>query len=257
MNCFLHGNGSGTASLNFRVLGGATQPENPRENDIWVQTDTAFFSWAFSATEPAGTEGAVWISVGMESQVAFSAVKKNTLWVYPVEVKEYRFGGWEARNACCFQNGRWVVFSQVVTDVRLFDQGDPCEGITGGWGVIGRGEVKADSLSLYVYHDANGAQVYTQRAVKLTDFSKLRVVLSGSTVGIYVGVMSSAPDMANQSFVSNRDKCASRMTIAAGTLTQELDISGLSGEYYVWAGRGGSSVVTDNVAYITEVILMK
>ena len=42
----------GGAGLNFKVVGGTTQPSNPKENTIWVETDTKIAGWNFSATEP-------------------------------------------------------------------------------------------------------------------------------------------------------------------------------------------------------------
>lgn len=113
----------GLSSLNFRVLGGTDQPENPRENDIWVQTDTAISGWEISAVEPSGAEGAVWISIGMESQVAFNAVKKNVLAVYPVWAKMYSGGSWEDVDAHLYRNGAWMRFSEVITAVYIIQNG--------------------------------------------------------------------------------------------------------------------------------------
>lgn len=48
---FKHG-GSGGSELAFRVLAGLEQPASPRENDIWVDTDTAVTGWHFDADEP-------------------------------------------------------------------------------------------------------------------------------------------------------------------------------------------------------------
>ena len=42
----------GGANLNFKVVGGTTAPSDPKENTIWVNTDTAIHAWDFSATEP-------------------------------------------------------------------------------------------------------------------------------------------------------------------------------------------------------------
>ena len=41
----------GGAPLNFKVVGG-TKPSNPKENTIWVNTDTAITGWHFGAEEP-------------------------------------------------------------------------------------------------------------------------------------------------------------------------------------------------------------
>jgi len=40
-------------ALNFEVVGNP-QPENPKENTIWVNTDTEITSWYFGANEPVG-----------------------------------------------------------------------------------------------------------------------------------------------------------------------------------------------------------
>lgn len=40
------------ASLNFEIVGGTTQPTNPTENMIWINTDTEITSYIFSATKP-------------------------------------------------------------------------------------------------------------------------------------------------------------------------------------------------------------
>lgn len=44
--------GGGAAGLNFRVIGGTTQPSNPKKNDIWVNTGTDISSYDFSAEMP-------------------------------------------------------------------------------------------------------------------------------------------------------------------------------------------------------------
>lgn len=48
---FKHGAGGG-ASLNFKVVGGTTEPVSPKENTIWVNTDQKITSWHFGAEEP-------------------------------------------------------------------------------------------------------------------------------------------------------------------------------------------------------------
>lgn len=45
-------NVGGGDNLNFKIVGGTAQPSNPKENTIWVNTNTAIHAWDFSATEP-------------------------------------------------------------------------------------------------------------------------------------------------------------------------------------------------------------
>ena len=106
-NVILNLGGSGGASLNFKVVGNP-QPEAPGENTIWVDTDS-ITSWVISATAPENPEdGMVWISTGASSTVAFNALKKNNITVYPIFTQQYVSGAWVDKAAKSYQNGEWV-----------------------------------------------------------------------------------------------------------------------------------------------------
>lgn len=101
-------NTSGGTSLNFKVVGGTSQPTSARENTIWVNTSTAITSWAFSTTEPGSpAAGMVWISTGISSSMEFNALKKNAIQVYPAFAKQHVGGQWVKREAQCYQDGEW------------------------------------------------------------------------------------------------------------------------------------------------------
>ena len=100
--------GGGGADLNFKVVNGTTAPSNPSENTIWVNTSTSIASWVFSATQPAGSSGMVWICTDTESTAPFNALKKNNITVYPVSAKQYTGGAWVEKTAKTYQNGGWV-----------------------------------------------------------------------------------------------------------------------------------------------------
>ena len=118
------GGGGGGGGLNFRVIGSTIQPTSAKENDVWVNTSTKIESWIFSATEPESpAAGMVWIEVGTSSDVEFNALKKNSITVYPVWVRQYVDGAFADRNAHIFQNGEWVQFSEVITTVYLIQNG--------------------------------------------------------------------------------------------------------------------------------------
>ena len=100
--------GGGDGGLNFSVVGGTSQPEIPKENTIWVNTDSEITGWAFSATEPGSpVEGMVWISTGLSSPVEFNALKKNWIWIYPISAKQYISGAWVPVTAQTYQDGAW------------------------------------------------------------------------------------------------------------------------------------------------------
>lgn len=49
---FKHGGGGAGAGLNFKIVGGTTEPANPSENMIWVNTDAEITEWVISAINP-------------------------------------------------------------------------------------------------------------------------------------------------------------------------------------------------------------
>lgn len=127
------GGGSG-AALNFNVVTYNTEEEllaaTPSENTIGVITDTPMTSWTFSATEPnPAVPGMVWIFTSEYSVVEFNALKKNSLQVYPIFVKQYVGGSWIDKTAKSWQGGKWVDW----WNGELYWNGNEYEGITGGW----------------------------------------------------------------------------------------------------------------------------
>jgi hypothetical protein len=126
---FKHGAGGGGASLNFKVVGGTTEPASPKENTIWVNTDAEITSWAFSAAQPENpSEGMAWISTTTSSPTKFNALKKNSIQVYPLSAKQYASGAWVDKEAKIYQDGAWVDWLMY-----LYNMGDECKALTGGW----------------------------------------------------------------------------------------------------------------------------
>lgn len=122
--------GGGGGGLNFKVVGGTTAPNNPKENTIWINTDADITSWVFSVTEPTGKDGMVWISTGTSSPVEFNALKKNGIVVCPISATQYISGTWVEKTAKSYQNGKWVDWIRY-----LYDKGNEFIDITGGWDV--------------------------------------------------------------------------------------------------------------------------
>lgn len=103
---FKAGVGGGVA-LNFKVVGNP-QPEAPRENTIWVNTDVPIGVWYFSATQPENmAEGEVWFRTGTSSSTAFNALKKQNIMVYPLQAQQYINGALVDVTAKIYQDGAW------------------------------------------------------------------------------------------------------------------------------------------------------
>lgn len=109
----LHGfGGSGSITdLNFEIVGGTTTPSNPKENMIWINTDVKITNYDFNINEPENpVQGMVWIftSTGTSTQIAFDAIKKNSIHIYPISARQYISDAWVDKTASIYQNEEWV-----------------------------------------------------------------------------------------------------------------------------------------------------
>lgn len=85
--------GGGT-SLNYSVVGGTTEPTSPKENMIWVNTETEITSHVFSATEPVSvevTQLGVYIAADTGVVTTPSASTCYTSYIKCVSGHEYNF----------------------------------------------------------------------------------------------------------------------------------------------------------------------
>lgn len=109
--------------LNFRVTGGTSPPENPRENTIWVNTGTPVSAWSFRLDVPENpAEGMVHFSTGARAAAAFDALKKNELYVYPTGCTQYVGGVWQYREFKVFRNGSWQSSQLVLYKAGQFSE---------------------------------------------------------------------------------------------------------------------------------------
>lgn len=121
--------GAGGAALNFKVIGGTSQPSNPTENTIWINTSTAITGYYFQVEQPVNMQqGEIWISTGTDSQIAFNALMKNSIKVYPISAKQYVSGSLTDMTAVIYQGGKWASWLTY-----LYKEGDECTDVTGGW----------------------------------------------------------------------------------------------------------------------------
>lgn len=247
-------NSGGTgAGLNFKVVGGTTEPVSPSENTIWVDTDVDISEWILSASEPdAPREGSLWLILGTSSRVAFNALKKNTLMVYPLAAKQYVDGAWVGVTARSMINGEWV---EWIADTYLFVNGDTCDGITGGWTGIQGGVVQDDVL----YLGCNGlavGHVWTNQAVDVSGYSQLKITISETNDTVTAGLLVDAPTSDNY----GNDNEGNALALASTTgNTLICDVSALSGKYYVWITRasGGGAAETHSAAIATVELVVQ
>ena len=126
----LHGQNGGGIKLPFRVIGGTTQPSNPKDGDIWVKTSVpimrtefangtwasggvglVFLAGTLGGSNPTGTNTTVW------------AINKNTgtdkyilkLTLTGCKQVQGSKGNWVSLDAYRYYGGTWVQFSTAFT----------------------------------------------------------------------------------------------------------------------------------------------
>ena len=244
-NVPLHGFGGGGAGLNFKVIACASAedlPDSARENTIAVITETAINGYIFSSTEPtAPAEGMVWFLTGTGSRVAFSASKKNPVMVYPLSAKQYVGGAWVNLSAMSYQNGQWVDWVQPF---YLFQSGT--------------GEVVPISISkdtnqkctqtaeklTFSYSATSyiGLAVCTEEAYDLTPYSTLcleHAITNYGTCRFAVWTQFVEHDTA----LAEYRIAEKNVTVSEERIVEKLDISSISGEYYL--GFSGGKLAGD------------
>lgn len=107
--------GGGGGGLNLKVVGGTTQPTNPRENTIWVNTTTAITGYVLSPTQPqTGTEGLVWLKTA-DTGVEINVGRKNAVLLHLAGGMLYTGGKWDSVDAWAYINSAWKRFATKLT----------------------------------------------------------------------------------------------------------------------------------------------
>lgn len=147
--CYLYGQ-TGGGGEKIKALSGTTAPDTAGENALWVQTETPVTDYVFSPVQPeSAAEGTVWLRTIGEG-VNFILDKKQKL----------RFN---IESACQYVNGEWISVDISLYDgtgwekltsrrLYLFENGDVCTDVTGGWEIRNQSKSNAhlESDSMYI-----------------------------------------------------------------------------------------------------------
>ena len=227
-------NMTGGAGLKLKVVGGTAAPASPKENTVWVSTDTEIRSYAFSATEPENpTEGMVWFTTGLSSSATMNVDKKNTVMLYPLSCKQYISGAWVTKTAKTYQGGAWKEWS-----LYFYNEGDKCEDVTGGWATVAKGldaeypdfaaapSVSYNAGNVKISQQGNKAGLwYTKNKISLTGRKKLTVKTTGYSSDAPNSAISLRLRTGLSGYVYD-ETVASQWTEANGTFS--IDLSALS-----------------------------
>ena len=244
--------GGGGANLNFQVVGGTTEPTNPKENTIWINTSEEIQKFVFSPATPIDTvEGLAWIKTGTSGEIVVNALKQDAIMLYLNACKQYRVDNYVGRIASIYQNGEWKQFS-TDWDKYYFKNGDQCTDITGGWTSDGytygsyamRAGTIGDKITISTTEAVSASVVGTVNAVDITDISKLYVTVDSLTSGYTSGYIKVCTD-------KSATVSAKETTLSVGTV--ELDVSDITGEHYICIVTVGGNTIPNTEVVISAI----
>lgn len=239
--------GGGGGGLNLKVVGGTTQPTNPRANTIWVNTATAITGYVLSPTQPqTDTEGLVWLKTA-DTGVEINVGKKNAVLLHLASGMLYTGGKWASVDAWAYINSAWKQFS-IAFDGRLYDNGDQCTDVTGGWGATGYKRVTSSGQVVEAYAGTLKSDcMYVNSNGKIQMFGTANpILLDGlKTLTVDWKVLGCYKDASTALQLEIQREKKHGHTVAIATLgsgktvkrlTSTLDVSGLSGYAYIVVG---------------------
>lgn len=262
MGNIMSGRGGGAGGgLNFKVVGGTTQPTG-KENLIWVKTSATITGYMFSGAKPtSAASGTVLIQTAATSNAAFNALKKNTLMVYPDSVSQYVNGAWEKRDAWIYQNNAWKQISWswlyvIQNGVIVTPPGFSTFGYTGNTTLP---TITAGDGYQQIASTTNSNAVTTDSAIDLTNVTTVYaginlVKVTQSTTAKWKGIslaVLNAVGVANHSALTNAI-IEQQLTTTIGEQTLSVDVSALTGSYYIGLtassnGTNGSTIQAKNI----------
>lgn len=245
--CFLHGNGGG-AALNFKVVGGTTQPASPKENTIWVNTETAVTGWCISPAAPLSpAAGMVWIMNDTRSAISLNALKKNSIMIWPLSAKQYTGSAWVDKSSMIYQGSAWkdfVNWSKYIVNAGTYKLAMKAEGRAwdSSWSA-NTFTVTQNASSITFKHTSGTGMVYWG-PFDLTNASTLTIQ------GDFGGRNSNRNTYYQLSVWSAIGTYVPTNRVAVkqlGDTGASVDVSSLSGSYYVGytVADSGTEIVTN------------
>lgn len=167
-----------SGGLNFKVVGGTTQPADPAENTIWVKTDEKVTNWLFSPDRPdEPKDGMVWIKTDVKSSVAFNALQTEGVIICPAAAYQYRSGVWASVKAESYANGSWISWPDwfVIAGESIHDLKAIGLPLSAGFVPMNSLEVLQVDGAIQVNGNNGYGIVYQDAYVDLTNYNILKI----------------------------------------------------------------------------------
>lgn len=239
-----NGNGGGGIALKIiRAASALTLPATAAANTIAVITEAEITGWVFSTAAPeTPAEGMVWFAIGNNSPVAFNAIKKNGLWVYPTSCQQYISGSWVSKTAKTYKGGAWVdwicwLYKDGVKEVEFTDNALNTIGTTSlTWGdtavtFAGTGVDKDPPgttwFSVWTTTPLIDVTAYTKLICKLNSLNCGNATWGTFNIGL---VRSTQTELATAGGIKNSVAETYNNSVDGTAKTITLDISNVTGE---------------------------
>lgn len=259
----------GGGGLNYKVAGGSTRPTTGlRENLIWVNTTVDIAGYYFYPVAPSAYlgPGGVWIKttgVVSDSAVTFNAIKsgvvggtttpKNSILIVATGIYQSIGGVWKPMEAYIYQSGAWKQFIDVLPLYSEGTQDVPWISSIRGDAWMAGVTFGTNSIDLSLASVVNAeASVVTSSKINVTGYNYLR--FNTAQIG-YTTFNAFGLRDTNSGFNTTNGWTIYARQVAAGDLV--IDISGISGEYYVAASNwnngnvGATSPLSLTKAWLT------
>ena len=241
----------GGGGLNLKVVGGTTQPTNPRENTIWINTATAITGYALSPTQPeTGTEGLVWLKTA-DTGVEINVGRKNAVLLLHLAMSHvYSGGSWKAVEGYVYKSSAWVQFGFLALYKEGLFSTDHTEKVVKGsityadtyYTAVTNGGTAGEAYVVFGPLSLNGCNAVTMRAKFIAPSTNTKFAIMVAKVAT-----ATRNNVELKTEVNITDKAENSIS---------LDISTLgSGMWYVYAGinTGGGGWQDKRTVHVMEV----
>ena len=254
--------GGASGNLNFAIVGGTTQPVNPVENTIWINTNTEITSYVFIPSEPSeASEGMVWISTGISGSSSFNALEGNGIYIYPTSAFQYINGAWVGKAAKIFKNNTWVSW-----ETYLFNNGDVAY-LSGGWKTVGgsqgaysTGTPKFSQTSTSISASTNDSIGFLRHnnPIDLTPYTKVHFAGKATDNSGYTGTSNCCPIIMPTNSTNANNALKKQSLSAFGSFSDlQVDVTNINQEAYIcwwfydWGSMSANGTVTLNKVWLT------
>lgn len=227
-------NAGGLGGRRLKVIAVSSEAALPtvvKDGTLAVVTGTAIGTvWAQSET-PTGATGDIWIKTGGTSTAPVNMASIGSLIVYPLGAYQYDGTRWNLIIGYARVSGAWVFLLTY-----LYNTGNTYSELTGGWSAgysSGTVSFTLEAITMQ-YYVANTGALYcpTVNKIDLTAYNTIHcrgIATKATNLRLYVG---------STRTISSGSAVALQLTaLTADTIGEvALDISTLSGQFYVFVG---------------------